>query len=145
MTHPARRGQPVFGTHRNRSRILFASTVWYFFTRSSCQATCALDEAIFASSYCTCLSYTGDTVWSNPVYKWVSFLRTLQLAFICILIILVLCMVTWSQPFCVVFFLTFLLTYKKSRGFITIKIQGPPKKCVHTLMKENSTLYNRLL
>ena len=25
------------------------------------------------------------------------------------------------------------------------QIQGPPKKCVHTLTKENSTLYNRLL
>jgi len=24
-------------------------------------------------------------------------------------------------------------------------IQGPPKKCIHTLTKENSTLYNRLL
>ena len=23
--------------------------------------------------------------------------------------------------------------------------QGPPKKCIHTLTKENSTLYNRLL
>jgi len=24
-------------------------------------------------------------------------------------------------------------------------IQGPPKKCIHTLTKENSALYNRLL
>ena len=24
-------------------------------------------------------------------------------------------------------------------------IQGPPKKCIHALTKENSTLYNRLL
>jgi len=24
-------------------------------------------------------------------------------------------------------------------------IQGPPKKCIHNLTKENSTLYNRLL
>jgi len=24
-------------------------------------------------------------------------------------------------------------------------IQGPPKKCIHTLTKENSMLYNRLL
>ena len=28
---------------------------------------------------------------------------------------------------------------------IADSIQGPPKKCIHTLMKENSTLYNRLL
>jgi len=27
----------------------------------------------------------------------------------------------------------------------TMKIQGPPKKCIHTLTKENTTLYNRLL
>ena len=27
----------------------------------------------------------------------------------------------------------------------TPHIQGPPKKCIHTLTKENSTLYNRLL
>jgi hypothetical protein len=26
-----------------------------------------------------------------------------------------------------------------------VNIQGPPKKCIHTLTKENSTLYNRLL
>ena len=26
-----------------------------------------------------------------------------------------------------------------------IHVQGPPKKCIHTLTKENSTLYNRLL
>ena len=26
-----------------------------------------------------------------------------------------------------------------------INIQGPPKKCIHNLTKENSTLYNRLL
>ena len=26
-----------------------------------------------------------------------------------------------------------------------VEIQGPPKKCIHTLTKENSTLYNRLL
>ena len=26
-----------------------------------------------------------------------------------------------------------------------IYIQGPPKECIHTLTKENSTLYNRLL
>ena len=29
--------------------------------------------------------------------------------------------------------------------YIYIYIQGPPKKCIHTLTKENSTLYNRLL
>jgi len=28
---------------------------------------------------------------------------------------------------------------------IYIYIQGPPKKCIHTLTKENSSLYNRLL
>ena len=26
-----------------------------------------------------------------------------------------------------------------------LHIQGPPKKCIHTLTKENSMLYNRLL
>ena len=30
-----------------------------------------------------------------------------------------------------------------TKGYIYI--QGPPKKCIHTLTKENSTLYNRLL
>ena len=29
--------------------------------------------------------------------------------------------------------------------YIYIYIQDPPKKCTHTLKKENSTLYNRLL
>ena len=29
--------------------------------------------------------------------------------------------------------------------YIYIYIQGPPKKCIHTLTKENSALYNRLL
>jgi len=30
---------------------------------------------------------------------------------------------------------------RKNNGYI----QGPPKKCIHTLTKENSSLYNRLL
>ena len=27
-------------------------------------------------------------------------------------------------------------------GGIYVYVQGPPKKCIHTLTKENSTLYN---
>ena len=27
----------------------------------------------------------------------------------------------------------------------SLEIQGPPKKCIHTLTKENSKLYKRLL
>ena len=28
---------------------------------------------------------------------------------------------------------------------LSSEIQGPPKQCIHTLTKENSMLYNRLL
>jgi len=115
VTHPSRRGQPFFGTHHNRSGILFISTVWYFFTRASCQATCLARLNNFASPYFTYFSHDSYTLWSNPFYKLVSFLQSFQLTFICILITLVLCMVTCGPRFCVVFSLTSLLTYKKSR------------------------------
>ena len=43
----------------------------------------------------------------------------------------------------------FTLDYFPSISLGTVEnckyIQGPPKKCIHTLTKENSKLYNRLL
>jgi hypothetical protein len=43
----------------------------------------------------------------------------------------------------------FLTFYLKSENIdvlnFDIDLQGPPKKCIHNLTKENSTLYNRLL
>jgi hypothetical protein len=33
----------------------------------------------------------------------------------------------------------------KQPQYIYTHTQGPPKKCIHILTKENSTLYNRLL
>ena len=39
----------------------------------------------------------------------------------------------------------FTLSSFPNSACVIIGIQGPPKKCIHTLTKENSTLYNRLL
>ena len=35
--------------------------------------------------------------------------------------------------------------FKTTFPLCIINIQGPPNKCIHTLTKENSMLYNRLL
>jgi len=36
------------------------------------------------------------------------------------------------------------LTHERRHHEVLEYIQGPPKKCIHTLTKENFTLYNRL-